>query len=66
MQTESLSASRFIPKVASSFRSSASIRIRRRFAFSCGDGPVYGLLAKGAHTLDRRGTVDAMKNGQVR
>jgi alpha-glucosidase (family GH31 glycosyl hydrolase) len=32
--------------------------------FLCGDGPVYGLGA-GAHTLDRRGTTDAMRNGQV-
>jgi alpha-glucosidase (family GH31 glycosyl hydrolase) len=32
--------------------------------FLCGDGPVYG-LGSGAHTLDRRGTADAMRNGQV-
>jgi alpha-glucosidase (family GH31 glycosyl hydrolase) len=32
--------------------------------FLCDEGPVYG-LGEGAHTLDRRGTVDAMKNGQV-
>jgi alpha-glucosidase (family GH31 glycosyl hydrolase) len=32
--------------------------------FLCGDGPIYG-LGEGAHALDRRDTVDAMKNGQV-
>ncbi|HEY4046847.1 MAG TPA: TIM-barrel domain-containing protein [Acidobacteriaceae bacterium] len=32
--------------------------------FLCGDGPVYG-LGSGAHALDRRGTSDAMKNGQI-
>jgi alpha-glucosidase (family GH31 glycosyl hydrolase) len=32
--------------------------------FICGDGPVYG-LGSAAHKLDRRGSTDAMRNGQV-
>jgi alpha-glucosidase/alpha-D-xyloside xylohydrolase len=32
-------------------------------SFRCGDGPVFG-LGEGVHPLNRRGTTDAMRNGQ--
>ncbi|AXC10263.1 Alpha-glucosidase [Acidisarcina polymorpha] len=35
-----------------------------RIIFSCGNGPLYG-LGQGAHSLDRRGTTDAMRSGQL-
>lgn len=35
-----------------------------RIAFSCGNGPLYG-LGQGAHALDRRGTTDSMRSGQL-
>jgi alpha-glucosidase (family GH31 glycosyl hydrolase) len=35
-----------------------------RVAFSCGNGPLYG-LGQGAHSLDRRGTTDSMRSGQL-
>lgn len=34
-----------------------------QITFLCGDAPLFG-LGEGAHTLDRRGTVDAMRTGQ--
>jgi len=35
-----------------------------RISFLCGNAPVFG-LGPGAHQLDRRGTTDAMQNGQL-